>query len=80
MQFRFAGYALDMERRELSRGAEQVDVEPQVFDLLVFLIQNRERVVTKDDLLDAVWQGRIDSRVHVDQSHQGGSIGDRRQW
>jgi DNA-binding winged helix-turn-helix (wHTH) protein/pimeloyl-ACP methyl ester carboxylesterase len=59
LQFRFAEYQLDMERRELRRGAEQVNVEPQVFDLLVFLIQNRDRVVTKDDLLDAVWQGRI---------------------
>ena len=62
MQFRFAEYQLDMERRELRRGAEQVDVEPQVFDLLVFLIQNRDRVVTKDDRLDAVWHGRILSK------------------
>ena len=46
MQFRFEDYALDIERRELRRGAQQIAVEPQVFDLLVYMIQ-RERVVTK---------------------------------
>ena len=41
------------------RGAELIDIGPQVFDLLVYLIHNRDRVVSKDDLLDAVWEGRI---------------------
>jgi TolB-like protein len=50
---------LDPDRRELTRGPETVAVGPQVFDLLVYLVQNRERVVSKDDLLDAVWGGRI---------------------
>jgi DNA-binding winged helix-turn-helix (wHTH) protein len=50
---------LDTGRRELRRGADLVAVEPQVFDLLVYLIQNRERVVSKDDLLASVWHGRI---------------------
>ena len=50
---------LDPDRRELSRGTELVAVEPQVFDLLVYLIGNRERVVSKDDLLASIWQGRI---------------------
>ena len=59
MQFQFGDYSLDVERRELRRGAELVAMEPQVFDLLVFLVQNRERVVTKDDLIAAVWRGRI---------------------
>src|SRR5262249_32128038 len=40
-------------------------VEPQVFDLLVYMIQNRERVVTKDDLLDAVWSGRFVSESNL---------------
>ena len=65
MQFRFEDYALDIGRRELRRGAQQIAVEPQVFDLLVYMIQNRERVVTKDDLLDAVWSGRFVSESNL---------------
>src|SRR6188474_1701970 len=59
MQFRFADYVLDVARRELRRGGDPIAMEPQVFDLLVYLIRNRERVVTKDDLMSAVWGGRI---------------------
>jgi TolB-like protein len=59
MQFRFADHVLDVARRELSRHGEVIALEPQVFDLLVYLIRNRDRVVTKDELLDAVWGGRI---------------------
>ena len=59
MQFRFADYMLDIKRRELRRGSDPIAVEPQVFDLLVLLVQNRERVVTKDDLIASVWCGRI---------------------
>ena len=59
MLFVFGDYRLDVERRELKKGADQVAVEPQVFDMLVYLIRHRDRVVTKDDLLDAVWGGRI---------------------
>jgi pimeloyl-ACP methyl ester carboxylesterase/DNA-binding winged helix-turn-helix (wHTH) protein len=56
--FQFGGYAIDVDRRELRRGAELVETGPQVFDLLVYLIRNRDRVVSKDDLLDAIWEGR----------------------
>jgi pimeloyl-ACP methyl ester carboxylesterase len=59
LPYSFAGYSLDLERRELRRGAELIALEPQVFDLLVYLVQNRERVVSKDDLIAAVWGGRI---------------------
>jgi DNA-binding winged helix-turn-helix (wHTH) protein/pimeloyl-ACP methyl ester carboxylesterase len=59
MRFLFGDYALDLERRELRRGAELVEVEPQVFDLLAYLVENRNRVASKDDLLAAVWHGRI---------------------
>jgi len=59
MQFQFENHTLDASRRELRRGAELVPVEPQVFDLLLYLVQNRDRVVTKDDLIAGVWGGRI---------------------
>ena len=59
MQFLFADHTLDIGRRELRRGSEHVAVEPQVFDLLVYLVQNRDRVVSKDDLIASIWGGRI---------------------
>jgi TolB-like protein len=57
--FRFGDHVLDIERRELRRGVEPVALEPQVFDLLVYLVRSRHRVVSKDDLIDGVWGGRI---------------------
>jgi DNA-binding winged helix-turn-helix (wHTH) protein len=50
---------LDPDRRELARGSEIVSISPKAFDLLVHLVRNREHVVSKDDLLQAVWEGRI---------------------
>ena len=55
----FGDCEIDVERRELRRAGTPVHVEPQVFDLLVYLTQNRERVVSKDDLIASVWDGRI---------------------
>jgi TolB-like protein/Tfp pilus assembly protein PilF len=57
--FRFGNHVLDTERRELRRGTAPVALEPQVFDLLVYLVRNRDRVVSKDDLIENVWDGRI---------------------
>ena len=59
MQFLFTDYVFDTDRRELRRGSKPVAVEPQVFDLLLYLVLNRDRVVSKDDLLESVWGGRI---------------------
>ena len=59
MQFLFEDYVLDLDRRELTRGSKAIAIGPQVFDLLVYLVRNREHVVSKDNLLDAVWGGRI---------------------
>jgi TolB-like protein/cytochrome c-type biogenesis protein CcmH/NrfG len=59
VQFLFSNHILDTARHELRRGSEPIAVEPQVFDLLVCLLQNRDRVVSKDDLIASVWGGRI---------------------
>jgi TolB-like protein/Tfp pilus assembly protein PilF len=59
VEFVFSDHRLDTDRRELRRGAEAIAMEPQVFDVLVHLVQNRDRVVSKDDLFASVWGGRI---------------------
>ncbi len=59
MAFVFEDFVLDDNRRELLRDGNVVAVEPKVFDLLVHLVANRQRVIGKDDLIDAVWNGRI---------------------
>jgi len=59
VKFAFLDHVLDTDLRELRRGGEPVAAEPQVFDLLVYLIANRDRVVSKDDLIDTIWGGRI---------------------
>lgn len=59
MLLHFEDFTLDADRRELTRAGVSIAVEPQVFDLLLHLIANRDRVVSRDDLLEAVWDGRI---------------------
>ena len=59
MLYLFEDYVLDAGRRELRRGANLLSVEPKVFDLLVHLIGSRDRVVSKDELIAAIWGGRI---------------------
>src|SRR6476646_9090510 len=57
--FRFSDYILDTSRRELRCGDRSIEVEPQVLDLLIYLIKNNDRVITKDDLIGSVWGGRV---------------------
>jgi TolB-like protein/DNA-binding winged helix-turn-helix (wHTH) protein len=59
MRYFFEDCALDTDRRELRRGLDVVRTTPQVLDLLEYLIRSRDRVVSKDDLVNAVWNGRI---------------------
>jgi TolB-like protein len=79
LRYLFEDYAFDPDRRELHRGADVVSVAPQVFDLLDYLIRNRERVVTKDELINAVWNGRnvsdaaLTTRLNVARSAIGDS-------
>ena len=63
MPLTFTGHEVDLRRQELRRGGDRVHVEPQVFDLLVHLVRNRDRVVSKDELLDTIWGGRIVSEA-----------------
>ena len=79
MRFQFANYLLDTETRELRAGSEPVAVEPQVFDLLVYLLENHERVVSKDDLIEAVWNGRVisDSTLTSRINAARTAVGDR---
>jgi DNA-binding winged helix-turn-helix (wHTH) protein len=65
VQFVFGEYTLDPDRRELTRAIEPVALGPQVFDLLLYLVRHRGRVVSKEELLDAVWGGRIVSESTV---------------
>ncbi len=59
MALAFGDCRLDLARRELRRGGEIISLEPKAFDLLAFLVQHRDRVISKDDLLQEVWGGRI---------------------
>ena len=78
MVFQFDNYLLDIDRRELRRGNELVSLEPQVFDLLVYLVRNRDRVVSKDDLIHGVWGGRIvsDSALTTRVNAARSAVGD----
>jgi len=58
MTLSFGDYEIDLKRRELRRAKRPIHVEPQVFDLLVYLVRNRNRVVSKHDLIASVWDGR----------------------
>src|SRR5260370_13512400 len=57
--YSFGDFSLNTARRELRRSGTLIALQAQVFELLEYSIRNRERVVTKDDLLAAVWHGRI---------------------
>jgi DNA-binding winged helix-turn-helix (wHTH) protein len=73
----FSDFVLDTGRREMRRGENQIPLEPQVFDLLEFLIRARDRVVSRDELLDTVWRGRtvsdatLSSRVNAARTAVG---------
>src|SRR5258708_5668689 len=85
MRFHFGDYCLDTAQRELHLGAERISVEPQVFDLLEYAIRNRDRVVSKDDLLASVWHGRIVSEStltnRINAARQAiGDSGTQQKW
>lgn len=77
MWYRFGNCVLSLDSRELMRGPDVIVLAPQVFDLLAYLIQHRQRVVSKDELLDAIWDGRavsdaaLTTRVYVARAAVG---------
>jgi adenylate cyclase len=75
----FEECVVDTDRRELRRRANLIPLEPKVFDLLVHLIEQRERVISKDDLLASLWDGRIvsESALSTCINAARSAIGDR---
>lgn len=59
MLYSFDRYCVDVKSRELKAGELMIEIEPQVFDLLVYLIQHRDKVVSKEELFETIWGGRI---------------------
>jgi DNA-binding winged helix-turn-helix (wHTH) protein/pimeloyl-ACP methyl ester carboxylesterase len=80
----FDSYSLDGDKRELHEGELVILLQPQVFDLLEFLLRNHDRVVSKDEMLAAVWGGRIvsestlASRINAARSAIGDNGEDQR--
>jgi TolB-like protein/DNA-binding winged helix-turn-helix (wHTH) protein/Flp pilus assembly protein TadD len=71
MQYRFAEFELDLSQQELRRLGEPVHIEPQVFDLIVHLVRNHDRIVSKDELIETVWNGRIISEAALSSRING---------
>ena len=63
MKYRFAEFEIDLSQQELRRLGEPVHIEPQVFDLIVHLVRNNDRIVSKDELIETIWNGRIVSEA-----------------
>ncbi len=84
VQFVFDNHTLDTDRRQLRCNSDSIAVQPQVFDLLVYLVQNRDRVVSKNDLIASVWGGRmvsesaLTSRINAARKAVGDSGKDQR--
>jgi len=65
MLYRFGPFELDMARFELRANGEPCRVEPQVFSLIALLVENRERLVSRDEIIEKVWDGRIVSDAAI---------------
>jgi pimeloyl-ACP methyl ester carboxylesterase len=78
VRYRFGEYVLDTDTLELRAGAAGIDVEPQVFEVLAYLVRHNERVVPKEELLDEVWGDRFVSEsaltTRIKQARQ--AVGD----
>ncbi|MBR0831467.1 winged helix-turn-helix domain-containing protein [Bradyrhizobium manausense] len=63
MKYQFAEFEVDLSQQELRRRGESIHIEPQVFDLIVHLVRNHDRIVSKDELVDTIWRGRVISEA-----------------
>src|SRR3954464_6674355 len=63
MKYRFSEFEIDLNHQELRQRGEPVHIEPQVFDLIVHLVRNSDRIVSKDELFEKIWNGRIVSEA-----------------
>lgn len=71
MAFRFGPYLIDKNRLEMTRDGQEIPLQPQAFSLLVFLVENADRVVSKDEIFEQVWHGKtvgdgtLNSRINM---------------
>ena len=71
IKYRFAEFEIDLSQQELRRLGEPVHIEPQVFDLIVHLVRNPDRIVSKDELIETIWNGRIISEAALSSRING---------
>jgi TolB-like protein/DNA-binding winged helix-turn-helix (wHTH) protein len=71
MKYRFAEFVIDLNQQELRRMGEVVHIEPQVFDVIVHLVRNHDRIVSKDELIETIWNGRIISEAALSSRING---------
>src|SRR6476646_1361965 len=71
MKYRFAEFEIDLSQNEMRRLGESVHIEPQVFDLIVHLVRNHDRIVSKDELIETIWNGRIISEAALSSRING---------
>jgi DNA-binding winged helix-turn-helix (wHTH) protein len=66
--YRFDDFVVDPETWQLSRGGQEIHLEPVVLNLLIYLISHRDRLVTRDELMDTVWGDTVISESAVSQA------------
>ena len=70
-KYRFTEFEIDLSQQELRRLGEAVHIEPQVFDVIVHLVRNHDRIVSKDELIETIWNGRIISEAALSSRING---------
>jgi TolB-like protein/DNA-binding winged helix-turn-helix (wHTH) protein len=71
MKYTFSEFEIDLGQQELRRLGEAIHIEPQVFDVIVHLVRNHDRIVSKDELIETIWNGRIISEAALSSRING---------